>query len=192
MFGGDRSEAVELRLGLDVEAQHSGFERGAQSPPRSCRRRRRRSCRRAPPAASTRASSPPETMSKPEPSRASRFEYREVGVGLDRIADEDVASGASLAEFAISRFDRRARIDVAGRAELLRDLGERHVLRAQRAVPVRKKIHWRGTGLLFCLRISFWRGEIERRLLLPQPDRAMSTRRRPTVRRMAIRYFMLV
>src|SRR6266850_4249918 len=77
-------------------------------------------------------------------------QYREIGVGLDRIADEDVASRTSLIELAVCELQRGARIDVARRAETLRDLGERHALRAQRAVLVRKKIHWRGAGLLSC------------------------------------------
>ena len=42
----------------------------------------------SPPAAITRASSPPETMSKPLPRRARMFEHSEVGIRLDRVADE--------------------------------------------------------------------------------------------------------
>src|SRR5258706_3300336 len=77
-------------------------------------------------------------------------QHREIGIGLDRIADEDVVPRASLAELAVCELQRGARIDVARRAETLRDLRERHALRAQRAVLVRKKIHWRGAGLLSC------------------------------------------
>src|SRR5436189_187917 len=54
-------------------------------------------------------------------------QHGEVGVRLDRIADECVAALERRYELAIRRFDCATRVDVAGGAEASRDFLERHV-----------------------------------------------------------------
>ena len=93
-----RSRRSSSAADSTLKQRMPAVQRLRASRPRSCRRRRTRPCAGSPPAASTRASSPPETMSKPAPSRASSVEDGEVGVGLHRVADQVVAAGERRGE----------------------------------------------------------------------------------------------
>jgi hypothetical protein len=66
---------------------------------------------------------------------------REIGVGLDREADQMRMIAKGAFEGAPVAFDRRARIDIAGRAETFGDLGERHILGVEESVAVVEVIH---------------------------------------------------
>ena len=148
-FRGNLREPLELVFGFHVETQHARLKRGAHfryalaDPGEN-------GFRRAAPYGEDPRKLAAGNNIEARTEACEKVQYREIGVGLDRIADEDGASRTSLIELAVCELKRSARIDVARRAEALRDLDERHALRAQRAVPVRKKIHWRGAGLLSC------------------------------------------
>jgi hypothetical protein len=150
---GERSKPLQLRLGFDVEAQDAGLERGPQLRFALADARENGLGGAAARGEHSREFSARDDVEAGAESRK-EIQYREVGIRLDRIADEDVAPGAGVAEFTVTELNRRPRVDVGGRAEPLRYLDERHVLRAQRAIVVRKKIHWRGAGLLSCLGFS--------------------------------------
>ena len=69
----------------------------------------------------------------------SEFE-RLAGAALTALesAFERAATGERARELAVVLLERRARVDVAGRAEALRDILERHQFGAQRAIAVRE------------------------------------------------------
>ena len=77
----------------------------------------------ATPTASARRSSPSETTSMPAPSAGQRGEHAEIGIGLDRIADERVGAGEGLGEDAVMALERRGRIAIEGRADRRGKLG---------------------------------------------------------------------
>ena len=66
-------------------------------------------------------------------------EHRQIRIRLDRVAQHRVAPVQRLREFPVRALDRRAGIDVAGRAEAPRNVFERHLLGAQRAVAVSER-----------------------------------------------------
>src|SRR3970282_2500194 len=63
---------------------------------------------------------------------------REVGIRLDGVRHERLAIRERLRVRTVLALDRAARIDEAGRAEAPRDLLERYLFGAQRAVAVRE------------------------------------------------------
>ena len=77
-------------------------------------------------------------------------EHRQVRVRLDRVAQHRLAPGQRARELAVRRLDRRARVDVAGRAETPRQVVERRLFGAQHAVAVCKRHYW--------LSSAGWRG----------------------------------
>ena len=70
-----------------------------------------------------------------------QVQYRQVGVGFDGVADEMVAPGQRGIEGAEAFLDGGTRIDITGRANLVRDIGEMHVLGMQLPVLIGKGIH---------------------------------------------------
>src|SRR5260221_1955916 len=72
------------------------------------------------------------------------LEHGEVGVGLDRVADEMVDAREPLVEIAKRRFERGAGVHVAGSAEAPRDFGEREAVERELARGARERIHGAG------------------------------------------------
>ena len=70
-----------------------------------------------------------------------RRDHRLIGIGFQRIADERVDIGESLGEDPVVPFQRRRRIAVEGRADLLGDRPDRHVLGMKLPVAEVEMVH---------------------------------------------------
>ena len=68
-------------------------------------------------------------------------EHGEVRVGLHRVADEMRQRRERAVELAVGGLERGARIHKAGGAETRRDVGERHALDAELAIPIGERGH---------------------------------------------------
>ena len=82
-----------------------------------------------------------------------RLQDGEIAVGLDRKGDE-AGSRKRIGEDAVVPFERRRRIDIDGRADLVGQISEIDVLREKPPVAIRKMIH-RAMGFGGCDG-SFW------------------------------------
>ncbi len=71
------------------------------------------------------------------------IEHRQVGVGFHRITDQVLTTLQGMLILAKRQFQRRAGIDVTGRAVDRRNVAHRHVLGIQAAVPVGEIFHGR-------------------------------------------------
>ena len=80
-----------------------------------------------------------DVEARPEPRE--HVEDGEVRVRLHRVADEVIAAGEGSAERTERGLERRARVDIARRAEAARDVSERHRLRMQLTVPEGERTH---------------------------------------------------
>ena len=78
---------------------------------------------------------------------AEQLEDGDVRGGLDGVADQMRPPGQRLVEEPEMPQQRGGGIDVGGRAHGAGDLGQRHILGVQRAVPVEKVIHQRLPGM---------------------------------------------
>src|SRR5690606_25072268 len=82
-----------------------------------------------------------------------QIQDRQVGIGLDGIANEMASAGERVVESSPMTFERGARIDVARRAVTFRDSRQGHILGAQCAALIIEIIHQRycssGAGTSF-------------------------------------------
>ena len=88
------------------------------------------------PAASARRISPSETTSTPAPSRPRVRDHRDVGVGLDRVADQRVEAGEGLLQHPVVPLQRGGGVDVDRRAHLVGKARQAHVLRVEDTTAV--------------------------------------------------------
>ncbi len=137
---GDRIEALELRLALHVEAADAGGEGRADlllaladpgeddalGPAAGGQHAREFAAR-------------DDVEAGTEPREDA--EDGEVGVRLDRVADEMVGAREGVVEGAPGRLDRGPRVDVAGGPVAARDFREAHALHPQLAVVVADRAH---------------------------------------------------
>jgi len=70
-----------------------------------------------------------------------RAEHRLIGIGLHRVADEDLLAGKGLREHAIVPLQRRRRIAIEGRADGRGESGQIDRLGVQHAVAIVEVIH---------------------------------------------------
>ena len=118
---GDRGEALELARGLDVEAQDAGVERRPPSRLRVLPTPENTTLSRiAAGGEHARELAAGDDVEAAAETRE-QIEHREVRVRLHRVADEMRQAANARVELAVRAFERRARIDVAGRAEALGD-----------------------------------------------------------------------
>ena len=69
-----------------------------------------------------------------------------VGVGLDGVADQRVETGEGLLQHAVVPLQRRRRVAIEGRADLLGDAGEAHALRMEGAADIAEVVHVSGSA----------------------------------------------
>ncbi len=69
-----------------------------------------------------------------------QIEDSQIGVGLDCVADQMLAPLERIRELAVAIGQGCVRIDIAGCAKALCDVGQRHLLGAKLVVPVAEKI----------------------------------------------------
>ena len=92
----------------------------------------------------TRCNSPPLTMSKPLPSLGQRAQHGQVGVGLDREADQVLHAGQRAVQVLEMLRQRVLRIDVKRRAESPRQRLDGHPFAAKLVPNVTKVMHGPG------------------------------------------------
>mgnify|MGYP003346571083 CR=1 FL=1 len=68
-------------------------------------------------------------------------QHTEVGIGLDRVADQVVAPGEGLVVSSVSVFQCGARVDIAGGAARVCDLFKRQTFNMKLALALREKRH---------------------------------------------------
>jgi hypothetical protein len=125
-LGGHRGDAIELWFGFDVEAadadrQGTADLLGTLADPGEDHPRRVAAGRQH--ALQLAHRDDVETGAEPR----QHIQHRQVGVGLDREADQMRAPGKGPVEGVPMALQRRARVDVAGGAETLGDIGQWHV-----------------------------------------------------------------
>jgi hypothetical protein len=172
-------QAFDFAVGLHVEAQDSGGERGAHlgfglAHPGEDSLRRGAAGGEHPRQLATRYDI--EAGAKP----GKQVEDGEVGICLHRVADQHVPPGASRGEFVPCGLEGGPRVDVARRAELLGDGLERHRFDAQCPVAQRQRVHLR-CGSLWA---GFWSGGGRYNgPLVPQACRTRHNSTRPAAKR---------
>ena len=104
--GRDLAQRLQFGDGFDVELEDAGFQRGSHLILRLADAGEHDPVRGN--AASQRpAHSPSDTTSAPAPSSGQRADHREVGVGLQRVADAGIRPGEGIGEGPVVRFERR-------------------------------------------------------------------------------------
>ncbi len=135
---GDRLDAPQLRCRLDVEAQDLRRQRLADLGARFADTGKHHLARISTGCDHTRQFAPGHDVEAgTEPGQYPK--HGEVRIGLERVADQRIATGASVPELLVGVFDRRARVDVARRAHGLCDPRERDAFCGQLAGCVTSK-----------------------------------------------------
>jgi hypothetical protein len=137
----DLRDALQLVLGLEVQAEDSRLER-ARDLRRGLAHAREQHLARVAAGGEHPRQLPARDDVEAGPEPREQRQHAEVRVGLDRIGHQRAAPGKGAREFAVMALDRSARVDVTRRAEAPRNVLERHLLGAQRTVAV-GKIHAR-------------------------------------------------
>ena len=124
----DAVEPPELALRLDVEAHHTGIERGAHFRFALAHSGKHR-LRRIPSCRDHACELPARDDVEARTEAGKEIEDREIRIRLYGVAHQRIASSEGVGVLAIGALDCGARIDVAWRAETLRDLIERRPTR---------------------------------------------------------------
>jgi hypothetical protein len=86
-------------------------------------------------------------------------QHCQVGVGLDRVADERIETGELVLEFVERAFESVPRIHPAGRSEALGEVDQRHRFGVQNAVSGSERAHRPGSAaVLESLAVGRWHG----------------------------------
>ena len=143
---GDLVQPPQLALRFDVEAAHADLERALH-----LRARLADAGEHDPRGVAAGGQHPFELAARHDvEARAAPGEQvddRQVGVRLQRVADEHLAAGRRTREFVEGRGDGRLRIDPGGRAEALGDVGKRDVFGQQPMLAVVEGFHGDGVRI---------------------------------------------
>ena len=140
LAGGDRGQQLELGLGFDVDAEDAGVDRERELARGLADAGEHDFLRRDAGRPRAQEFAFGDHIGAGAELRQGR-DHRLVGIGLQRVADQRIDIGEGAGEHLVVPLQRRGRIAVERRADVLRQRDEVHRLGVQHAVAIGEVVH---------------------------------------------------